>query len=43
MARQATNKIGKILGNKGTETRAQLIEAARRLLLTRSPFSISAS
>ena len=43
MTRQATNKIGKILGNKGTETRAQLLEAVRRLLLTKSPFGISAS
>lgn len=43
MARQATNKTGRVLGNKGAETRAQLIEAARRLMLTRSPFGINAA
>ncbi len=43
MARQATSKTGKILGNKGAETRAQLVDAARRLVLTKSPFNVTAS
>ncbi|MDX9698761.1 MAG: TetR/AcrR family transcriptional regulator [Rhodocyclaceae bacterium] len=36
------NKQGQTLGRKGLETRARLMEAARRLLLTQSPVELTA-
>lgn len=36
------NKQGQMLGRKGQETRARLMDAARRLLLTQSPVEITA-
>jgi AcrR family transcriptional regulator len=37
-----TNKQGQILGRKGRETRAKLMEATRHLLLTHSPVELTA-
>jgi AcrR family transcriptional regulator len=36
------NKQGQILGRKGQETRSRLMDAARRLLRTQSPFELTA-
>lgn len=38
----STNKNGQLLGRKGMETRKRMMEAARRLLATRSPFDLTA-
>jgi len=39
---RSTNKNGQLLGRKGMETRKRLMDAARRLLATRSPFELTA-
>lgn len=42
-SRKAKTKSGQLLGNKGAETRARLMAAARRLINKHSPLSLTAA